>query len=797
MKKFPRSRGAALIIVLSILVLVSGLVVGLAMAMRKERSASFYHLERLRADLLARQGADYGHALLTSATTTNRFWVSGPGRILASASNSFTGATNLIDLSSGVTLSTNTNTATDLNRYGWSGGDRLLDPKGTNFNVQWIYVLKDGTYQTTATISTNVVGRFAFWVDDESSRIDISTANKRTTAATDWSNPAQIEMNVLPGLSDADVATLVSQANFGAFSTPYEALSLTNAAAALSTNRFSITHYTQDPDVNPWGENRIVLTAFGDRAFRRSDYINILTATNGDPGLLGSLSTAYVNATLAKVMNRLTQTNWPYVSDSSASLAKKYGANGAAQLALDIVEYVRSTESTNAFIEPLTATFSGTNITFDPSKTAATLAAGDLIGTTRRPMISEMGVWLDATNNSSGGYDGKLFVEVYMPAGYGLSPTNLPPVFIASDLTANALQSATAVPSTNQFVRLEQSFGITNTVRPTNVTLRIGLFKANSDAAANILDVAPLAAADKINYAIDPAGITENLINSWEVRDPRVNKYIVNWEHTGTNSMFPPGANSQWGSLIAPPAGQPGADRVSGSASSAMSDASVRMAANGRVGSVGELGFINTGVATNMPWRSVRLQPDPNTRTNIVPDWALMDLFSAPVPRTNFVPGLNLVAGRINLNALISSTNIARTNVLTALFTNTAVPNVATAVSNVIVAGNLADTGGSAGVGFGSLTNYRTYPSVGQLAEIKGIADTGEASEQVIRQVASLATVRGNVFSIYSVGQALQVTKAGKVNINGEKMVRSIVERTFNAAGEPQYKVIYWSEIYP
>jgi len=800
MKRLVQTQGAALIVVLSILVLVSGLVVGMAMAMRKERSASFYHLERLRADLLARQGADYGQALLSTATTKDRFWVSGPGHILATPPASFEGVTNLIDLSSGVTGVVGSNTAADLNRHGWSGGDRLLDPSGGSFGVQWIYVLKDGTYRTTSTIDTNVVGRFAFWIDDESARVDISTAHERTAVPTRWADPAQIQMSALQDLTAGSVNAIVSQAAFGAFSTPYEALAMTNSglAAALSTNRFSITHYTQDPDMNPWGENRILLTTLADRAFRRIDYIDILAdSTNNTPGLLSSLEETKVNVAFEKIMKGLTRTNWPYVLDPAASWAKKYGTNGAGQLALDIVEYVRATESTNTFIEPLTATLTGTNLAYAPTKTFASLATGDLIGTTRRPLISEMGVWVDATNNA-GVFAGKLFLEVYMPAGYGVSPTNLPPVFIASDLTGNAPLAAVAMPTTNQFVRLEQNISITNATRPTNVMLRVGLFKAAADTAANILDVAPLAATDKINYAIDATNVAEDLVNSWEVRDPRVNKFLASWEHHApTNTMFPPAVNSQWSVLIAPPTGLPGADRVTGAPNSAMSDVSVQMAANGRVGSVGELGFINTGVAANMPWRSVRLQPDPNTRTNIVPDWALMDLFSAPVPQTNLIPGINLVAGRINLNALISGTNMVRTNVLTALFTNTAVPNVRAAVTNVMAAGTLADTGGSSGVAFGNLTNYKTYPSVGQLAEIKGIADSGEASEQVIRQVASLATVRGNVFSVYSVGQALQVSKTGKVSINGEKMVRSIVERTLDASGNPQYKVIYWSEIYP
>jgi len=817
-----RHRGAALIVVLSIIVLVSGLVVGLAMAMRMERSASYYHLERMRADLLARQGVDYGQALINAATTNGRFWVSGPGRIYASAENTFGLPTTLIDLSSEPTKDTNSTASADINRAGYEVNERLLNPGGTNFNVKWIYVTKTGAYitNTTPTMNSNIVGRFAFWVDDENSRVNLSTASQRTADSQDWAKPSQINLASLNDFSSY-VATVTSRTVGGTLNTPNELLGMSNLPAGLSnaiiSNRFNITHYNQDPEIDPWGRGKIVLTTLAGRAYLRDTYFNILTSTNGNPGFLGSLVETNVSNSLNTVMERLLHTHWPLVGDVNASWATKYGTNGAAQLALDVVEYVRSTESTNVFVEPLTATLTSTNLTFAPTLTVDTFPANGLIGTTRRPAISEMGVWLDAQTNaaSSNNFPGKLYVEVYLPSGYGIAATNFPAAYtyyLKSSIKAAEVVVPTLVTNgtngVSPFVRFEQDIFLSpspanSTNRPTNVALRVALLKDDTGSASSILDVAPLSSLDSINYEIDATNVVQADIHSVEVRDPRVNKHVANWaKHASSNSFG--SVNSQWTTLIAPPTGMPPADTTSGGAMSTDSVVIPYSATNigAIVGSVGELGYINTGVATDMPWRSVRLQPSGSTSsTNVLPDWALLELFSAPVTNSINVPGTNLVSGRVNLNALIRSaagTNMSRTNVLRTLMPDTFVltgnSNAnATVISNVINATNLADEG----LNFANSTQNQMYLSVGQLAEMRGISDSGEASEKVIRQIASLGTVRSDVFSVYSVGQALKVTPAGKVLVNGEKMVRAIVERTYAAGEVPQYRVIYWSEIYP
>lgn len=778
--RFPQ-RGAALVVVLSIIILAVVLVVGLTLAMRMERSAAFYNLERARAEGLARIGVDYGKALLMEAATTNRYWVSAPGRITASAVGTNGAPTIPIVLSSGFTNTTNADVAANLNRTSLSAGDRMLDPGGTNFSFRWIYLLKDGSY--TDGPGTNTVGRFAFWMDDESARVDMNTAELRN-ASLPASDPRQISLGALPGLASfaGDIAL---EAATNAFLTPYEALGRnTNWADALFTNRFFLTHFTQDPDSDPWGRARRVLTTWPTNAPQGRPYFAIRIGTN-DPGFLASLSSANVEAVYTNLVSSLVRSDWPYAAGNS--FVAKFGASGVVQLGVDLIEYVRAAESTNRFPEPLIATATTNSLVLLPGSTDVNAPAlsGAVIGTTRRPMVSQVGVFC-STNTNALGFLGTLRGEISLPPGYQAG-TN-PPVWLWAEIASSG--GGTPSVTTNALGTISNGvtpFAISNVTIPatlpaaipTNTFVRLALLKSNSSTAiTNLLDVAPLTPGQRITL---PTGT--NLTAHASVNDPRRNKAATNWVSTNSPGDVPlPALVANYNAY----AGVPASDG---------SDAGVSFPVPGHgVGSVGDLGYVATGVASvpAAPWRSLRLQTNSSTATNTPPDWALLDLFSAPVlPR--FQPGTNVTAGRINLNALlVDGANASRTNVLNALFTNAVfVPgNLPTVVSNV------AHVRLASGGNFGQATNFTNFVSVGQLSEVPGVGDQGEAGEATLRKVASLATVRGGVFSVYSTGQAIQYQN-GKVIVNGEKTVRALIERWFDGAGNPQYRILLWSEIYP
>ena len=97
--------GAALIITLSVLVLMSIMVICLSDIMRVERGASRSHLEKARAELLAQTGTSKVVARLRKETAdVNRNWISQPGQLVASdpmASSAKTVVEPAIPLSSG------------------------------------------------------------------------------------------------------------------------------------------------------------------------------------------------------------------------------------------------------------------------------------------------------------------------------------------------------------------------------------------------------------------------------------------------------------------------------------------------------------------------------------------------------------------------------------------------------------------------------------------------------------------------------------------------------------------------
>jgi hypothetical protein len=116
--------------------------------------------------------------------------------------------------------------------------------------------------------------------------------------------------------------------------------------------------------------------------------------------------------------------------------------------------------------------------------------------------------------------------------------------------------------------------------------------------------------------------------------------------------------------------------------------------------------------------------------------------------------------------------------------------------NSLTTAGTLATnvaqmTPSSANLGSISLkgTNYDSanglYAHIGELAEIAGVADGGEASEANLYEPLAQTTVGGDVFTVYTVGQALRQTPSGSIVVNGEKRYQATIERNLNVPATP------------
>jgi hypothetical protein len=215
---------------------------------------------------------------------------------------------------------------------------------------------------------------------------------------------------------------------------------------------------------------------------------------------------------------------------------------------------------------------------------------------------------------------------------------------------------------------------------------------------------------------------------------------------------------------------------------------------------------MESGAGAGIPWRTLRLQPNnyPGTTnsdgiyvpsgTVYPPDWAFMDLFTVPAdvppdvtgkpsPKKIYSPHSTATGGRVNMNAKPEPFNLDRVDPLAAVFegatfdatdltkklSNASARTIAQAVYDRTLAG-----GTSPGKQYGYA---KGYDSPGEIVEIKGVADGGEASEQLVREIANLITSRGDVYSVYTLGQAMKQTPAGQLVVTGEQRQQSMIER--------------------
>jgi len=367
-----------------------------------------------------------------------------------------------------------------------------------------------------------------------------------------------------------------------------------------------------------------------------------------------------------------------------------------------------------------------------------------------------------------------------------------------------------------------------SSARPTSLLIRPSLsLVAAGGALGDLIEAAPLSAgsgATYVSYTLDPATISLAKITSMSVDDPMLNKRSTDWVQ-GPNTFGSANSGiSTLGKSPAVPSPQQDTDQNGKLTDIDMVFPAPKGSASnpyGMVQSVGELGFVHSGidvsvsaVGLGVPWRTLRLQPETSGSTDL-PDWALLDLFSVPMLNTNAFtrPNLQSYGGKINLNArIVPFTNsvgtplFARLGPLQSLLlnatnttspvTNTVTAPLATTLSSNIDSYVLASANGLAGRTFGTGALTNVYFSSGQIAEIAGVADGGEGSEALVRQVLGLSATRGNVFSIYTIGQAVKQDKSGSIHVLSESRFQHIIER-WDTGTNVSFRPVYTRTLSP
>jgi len=814
-KRHPRA--AALVVVLSVVVLLCLIIVSFSVAMRMERQAAYYFSERTRADFMAKEGVELAKIVLdASYSDTNNIVVSMPGQLMISNSANGGSWTNVV-LASGSAAPAGSGilAPADLNRTNKTGDNlRQIDPTGGAMLFPWIYVYENGDRLTNAIISPSnkIIGRYAFWADDESSRINLNTAYKPSNLSGSFTNtnfpahPSQISLLSIPAVStDSDASKIYNDTKVR----PLQSLGeinriLPSLTTNLSSNRFAVTTYNHSSDLNPWGEPKIVLTTKSNLANGRP-FLDIWGTNQGvDPGTanLSFVDQAKFSATMTNLVGLLSRTNWPlFPGKSLAKKLKPSDPSRIAQVALDIISYVRSAESTNDAVYMMrVSTNAGGGYTV-----ANAIDTKSFYGTARHPLLTEVGAWMASTNSGTNGWETRVFFEVYNPTHYGISSYPLTNNKLLMTIAAGTVFSTTVAvtpamvskpnlsPGDYSVVSLPAVY-FSGTTRPgATLRIRLQLWRPDNQPYDDTLGT--------VDFVPDTAGTNNltNTITTVEVDDPRNNKDSDppggNWVRRapGTGNTLG-GQNSIW--MKSTPTGPPLQDTEG----SGYSEYSLRMPSpkgqgdnpDGMVHSVAELGRVVTGfdrvAAKCIPWRTIRLQPSPGDTD--IPDWVLLDLFDAPMAASSamqkvYIPITNTIAGTINLNSVSKAGMVSKSRSLDSVFAGI------TNVSASVLMNNI--TNHTLGIGGRNYGSSDFYKSPGELAEVLAIADSGEPSEENLQRLVDLMTVQSSVFRVFAIGQSIKQTPTGTLIINATKSVETILE-TPTSGTATQFRSVSWRE---
>ena len=340
--RFHNRRGVALILTLTILAIVLILLMAFITSMRTERVAAKGYTDYVKAKLLADAAVNeaigfiqQGTPLQTDTPPTS-FWTA-PGLALTFQNGTFS-TVPLYSIANGPIDYTN------LNVNGLITGSNAIISANSGIYVQWVNV---STNAAAPDATHPLIGRFAYWVDDEATKINLNSANVRDPLngnTTNSSRLSEVDFRALmPPLNETSgtVATNIVKARTdAAFNTPDEFRRATNAlgtgpidALGYISNQFVVTSYSIDTNTDTWGRQRIDLN----------------TLLDGD---VSTSSNAYKRLEDATQLYRKA---YPFWNAGAATLVQKYGSANVLQMLANIVDY-RTNNSVDATHDALDST---------------------------------------------------------------------------------------------------------------------------------------------------------------------------------------------------------------------------------------------------------------------------------------------------------------------------------------------------------------------------------------------------------------------------------------------------------
>jgi len=797
--------GSALIVTLLVVVLVTVVVLAAFVKTQMSVQVSRSQMNAFAAERFAQDGVNQAIGLLRYATApaSDTTWATQPGKITR-----FTGTNREeVSLHSGLATSGGVNLNAPLLQNPLEG---VVSYDPTNvMSLRWNYVRENGERTTSDAFnaSNRIVGRYAFWVDDESARVNINTAwTKDIVVNTNvLSHPSRISLkSAFPGLTDEALNAVHQFRETQPFNSSLDILRALpieddgpDNTSLVRQAKFWTTHANSSPDAEktPWGADKIVLTTkpewAKDAAGNQLPYIELDSAKNP----------------LATTRDRLTEflsrSDWPGFPEKS--LQGKYFPGDdrlIGQFAINIIEYVRGRESVELMVKPW--------------RSPPTVGhPHNYEGPTRRFRMVEVGFW----RNTSTPTKGAIYLVLHLPPNAGIStfPTadwmlrirnaanvykNYPlriPTLQAGDYTLIAVPCE--VPATGSSFSCAIIFQIPPADNFEFYPLS-NILNISNRIAFPITDLPPATSG-----GTTPTNV--GAIQTIKVADPWLGGAADDWSAPSGNRFADLSAatiRASNGLGAAPPNYELGQDldengHLTDLGAIVPPPAGTGWNTRGAVESLAELGRIHTGInvqgVPSVPFRTFRLQPrNPKATTHLdaVPDWVLMDIFTLPkipgMAATTPLNPLSGAAGKMNLNSKIEPfSDVERSQAMNALFEGHASYVDESVRTNVIR--NVMERTAAAGTHVeGKPGDGGVYRSIGELAEIQGISDNGEASEENLRQIIDLVSTQGNIFSVYAIGQSVIQSPDGTIRPRAESRQHFMVMRYSDTDGD-HFKTIF------
>lgn len=289
-KPLSKRLGSALVMTLVIIVLITVVTVGYLASVMLETKTAGSSLDQERAYGIAVVGAHEAMARIREAlgpwddpyknfatNTTNYYWSLSPGRITRW---SYTNANPLTNIA--LFSASSTTNLVNLNRQLADGSYPIIGgATPPEVPVKWANLLRDPSNPPGA--DNPIVGRYAFWVDDEGAKINVNTADgtdKYTTNSLGIGTPSEVSLGLLFGGTNGTLTKQVVQmARTNGFSSPRDILRAGVTNTVLADNVFSLTAYSRSPELNVFGQPRVsVAPMLGDGGWQSGNMLlNSLT----------------------------------------------------------------------------------------------------------------------------------------------------------------------------------------------------------------------------------------------------------------------------------------------------------------------------------------------------------------------------------------------------------------------------------------------------------------------------------------------------------------------------------------